>query len=138
MRRIVGALLKLVRRRPSGTLAHVVLEWPGMGEAMRGPLHRARRSQGALFTMIKSVGALAILVFVVFTTRAGSIFDDDWTPPPPRKPIVATTIPATQPAATTQAATPVKPATSPATAPAIARRAVPDKAEQARSRRLFK
>src|SRR5262249_15135681 len=70
----------------------------------------------------------------------------DWTPPPARKPIILPqdfpperpTTAATQPAASTQTATSLNPTTSPATAPALARRPVPDRSAQVRSRKLFK
>jgi hypothetical protein len=84
--------------------------------------------------------AWLVVVFAVATARAGTIFDDDWTPPAPRK-VTAPSPPASAPAATeVKPATPATPVSTPTpTPPAVAaRRPVPGKADQAKSRTLFK
>src|SRR5438067_479597 len=128
-----------------------------------------RLRRGWFFPLIKSLAIIALLLVAACAARAGSIFDDDWVPPPqhktqtilPRLKLPPTTLPAdstptaTSPPTPTQAQSPGQAqATSPtpsdsgskpritaraapaATAPA--RRPVPDKVAQAKSRRLFK
>jgi hypothetical protein len=77
--------------------------------------------------------------------RAGNIFEEDWTPPPaPRKPVQP---PPPADSSTSKPVipvdpTPTKPATTPPVIPPEAktatRRSIPEKAEQARCRKLFK
>jgi len=77
---------------------------------------------------------------VVPCASGGSIFDDDWTPPAPRRPIVPPQeIPATGPVVPVAPAAQLPvPAPSTIDSTAARRRPVPDKLVQARSRKLFK
>ncbi len=75
--------------------------------------------------------------------HARNIFDDDWTPPPPREPAhplpeVIATKPAVPPEAGTQSKTPATVPATPVAVVAPPRRPIPSKADQAKSRKLFK
>jgi hypothetical protein len=90
---------------------------------------------------------VAVLLALVFTSAsdvAGTIFDDDWMPPIPRKPVKPPeTLPPVPPTGTTQPV-PEAPvsivggALSQVTAPAVKRLPIPMKQDQAKIRKEFK
>jgi hypothetical protein len=91
--------------------------------------------------------AISCLLFGVLRlsalVHAGSIFDDNWTPPKPVKPATApsATHPTPEPAAPAAPSTPAQPPPPVTPPPAVAsngRRPIPGAAEQVRSRKLFK
>jgi hypothetical protein len=98
--------------------------------------------------MISVACTMCAIAWMARPVHAGSIFDDDWTPPkpavqqhnthvpsPPVGPATAPT--AGHPAAAPAPATPHSPAAVPSS-PQSSRRQIPPRADQARSRSLFK
>jgi hypothetical protein len=84
---------------------------------------------------ISLLAVIALLPFAFPTSaRADNIFDDNWTPPPPRRP--APTPPAGIPVPEAAPKTPVP--ENPGAASAIPRRTIPAAPDQAQSRRLLK
>jgi hypothetical protein len=83
--------------------------------------------------------ALVLALLLADLSRGGTIFDDDWTPPAPRK-ASAATAPATSGPGLAPAKAASRPPPPPATTvtPTSLRRPIPEKADQARSRALFK
>jgi hypothetical protein len=104
---------------------------------------RGLTSPGKWRTAALSLALLWIIsaIFPHASAQAGNIFEDDWTPPAPRKvappPVDNPAVKPTPPATGTPASTlpPAPKITPPVASP---RRAIPDKAEQAKSRKLFK
>ncbi len=92
------------------------------------------------------VGVVALLLGMITSARAGNIFDDDWTPPAAKVVKPVGVAPATKPVGV-EVAPPTKPVVSPdvvvhvdpvvTTPVAVARRAIPGKAELAKSRKLM-
>lgn len=121
-----------------------------MGVDMASIERNRYRNQILIFTgrALLCLGACGVLPAA--QARAGNIFEEDWTPPAPRKPIqrpaengtTKPVVPPKPPIDSTPPATP--PATPPVetrTAPqpeVVARHSVPAKDDQARSRKLFK
>src|SRR2546422_406059 len=96
------------------------------------------RCRGICLSLLLYAAALSSAAY------AGSIFDDDWTPPSPRK-IVAPPqdLPPTKATPTTHPGTAAESSVPKPTSPSVAdaapsRRPIPEKAAQAKSRKLFK
>jgi hypothetical protein len=119
-------------------------------ESQRGSLLRSMTiGAGAARTLV----SIALLGIVALSMGAKSIFDDDWTPPAPRKPEMASTQPAA-PVVPTSTTGPVEPVREPPRAAtqeaketgptttgvvvARSRHPVPASKEQAQARKLFK